>query len=45
MGHSVFLAEQIAGIYEHRVKADLYPGMLCAAQSSLHLDDLTAAVA
>lgn len=45
MGHSVFLAEQIAGIYEHRVKAHLYPGMLCAAQSSLHLDDLTAAVA
>ncbi len=44
MGHSVFLAEQIAGIYEHRVKAHLYPGMLCAAQSSLHLDDLTAAV-
>ena len=45
IGHSVFLAEQIAGIYEHRVKAHLYPGMLCAAQSSLHLDDLTAAVA
>ena len=31
MGHSAFLAEQIAGIYEHRVKAHLYPGMLCAA--------------
>jgi len=45
MGHSAFLAEQIAGIYEHRVKAHLYPGMLCAAQSSLHLDDLTDAVA
>lgn len=44
IGHSVFLAEQIAGIYEHRVKAHLYPGMLCAAQSSLHLDDLTSAV-
>lgn len=45
MGHSAFLAEQIAGIYEHRMKAHLYPGMLCAAQSSVHLDDLTAAVA
>lgn len=43
MGHSAFLAEQIAGIYEHRIKAHLYPGMLCAAQSSIHLDDLTEA--
>ena len=45
LGHSAFLAEQIAGIYEHRLKAHLYPGMLCAAQSYIHLDDLTAAVA
>ena len=44
LGHSAFLAEQIAGIYEHRLKAHLYPGMLCAAQSYIHLDDLTAAV-
>ena len=44
MGHSAFLAEQIAGVYEHRIKAHLYPGMLCAAQSSIHLDDLTEAV-
>ncbi len=44
MGHSAFLAEQIAGIYEHRIKAHLYPGMLCAAQSSIHLDDLTEAL-
>lgn len=43
-GHSAFLAEQIAGVYEHRVSAHLYPGMLCAAQSALHLEDLTAAV-
>ncbi len=45
MGHSAFLAQQIAGIYEHRIKAHLYPGMLCAAQSAVHLDDLTDAVA
>ena len=45
MAHSVFLAEQISGIYEHRVTAHLYPGMLCAAQSMVHLDDLTNAVA
>lgn len=44
-GHSAFLAEQIAGVYEHRATAHLYPGMLCAAQSSVHLDDLTNAVA
>ena len=44
MGHSAFLAEQIAGVYEHRMKAHLYPGMLCTAQSALHLDDLTEAV-
>ena len=45
MGHSAFLAEQIAGVYEHRTTAHLYPGMLCAAQSNVHLDDLTEAVA
>lgn len=45
MGHSAFLAEQIAGVYEHRLKSHLYPGMLCAAQSYVHLDDLTAAFA
>lgn len=45
VGHSAFLAEQIAGIYEHRTTAHLYPGMLCAAQSSVHLDDLTNAFA
>ncbi len=45
IGHSAFLAEQIAGVYEHRTTAHVYPGMLCAAQSNLHLDDLTDAVA
>ena len=44
-GHSAFLAEQIAGVYEHRTTAHLYPGMLCAAQSNVHLKDLTDAFA
>lgn len=44
MGHSAFLAEQIAGVHEHRVSAHLYPGMLCAAQSYVHIDDLTDAI-
>ncbi|MEO5972565.1 MAG: NAD(P)-dependent oxidoreductase, partial [Sphingomicrobium sp.] len=44
-GHSPFLAEQIARIYEHRLTSHFYPGMLCAAQSFVHLDDLTDAVA
>ena len=39
MGHSPFLAQQIARIYEHRVAAHLYPGMLCTAQSFVHVDD------
>ena len=45
LGHSPFLAEQVARIYEHRLTAHLYPGMLCAGQSFLHLDDLTDVVA
>ena len=45
IGHSPFVAQQIARIYEHRLTARLYPGMLCANQSFLHLDDLTDAVA
>ncbi|WP_233397225.1 NAD-dependent epimerase/dehydratase family protein [Tsuneonella aeria] len=45
MGHSAFLAEQIAGVYEHRTIAHLYAGMLWAAQSRVHLDDLTEAFA
>jgi len=45
IGHSPFIAEQVARIYEQRVTAHLYPGMLCAGQSFLHIDDLTEAVA
>ena len=45
LGHSPFIAEQVARIYEHRLAAHVYPGMLCAGQSFLHLDDLTDAVA
>ncbi|WP_216840447.1 NAD-dependent epimerase/dehydratase family protein [Falsiroseomonas tokyonensis] len=44
-GHSPFIAEQVARIYEHRLAAHVYPGMLCAGQSFLHLDDLTDAIA
>lgn len=44
-GHQPFLAEQIARIYEHRLIGHLYPGMLCAGQSFVHLDDLADAVA
>lgn len=45
LAHSPFIAEQVARIYEHRLTAHLYPGMLCAGQSFLHLEDLTAAIA
>lgn len=44
VGHSPFIAEQVARIYEQRVTAHLYPGMLCAGQSFLHIDDLTEAM-
>jgi hypothetical protein len=44
-GHSPFIAEQIARIFEHRLTGHLYPGMPCAGQSFLHLDDLCDAVA
>lgn len=43
-GHSPFIAEQIARIYEHRLISHFYPGMLCAGQSFLHVDDLCAAI-
>ena len=45
LAHSPFIAEQVARIYEHRLVAHLYPGMLCAGQSFLHVDDLAEAVA
>ena len=44
-GHQPFLAEQIARIYEHRLIGHVYPGMLCAGQSFVHIDDLTDAIA
>ena len=44
-GRAPFLAEQIARIYEHRLTSHFYPGMLCAAQSFVHRDDLADAVA
>ena len=43
-GRSPFLAEQIARIYEHRLTAHFYPGMLCAAQAFVHRDDLAEAM-
>lgn len=43
-GHSPFVAQQISRIYEHRISAHFYPGMLCTAQSFVHLDDLAEAV-
>lgn len=45
LGHSPFIAEQVARIYEHRLTAHLYPGMLCAGQSFVHINDLTEAIA
>lgn len=44
-GHSAFLAQQIARIYERQLTSHLYPGMLCAGQSFLHIDDLADAFA
>ena len=43
-GRSAFLAQQISQIYERRLISHFYPGMLCAAQSSVHRDDLADAV-
>jgi len=45
VGRSPFIAQQVARIYEHRLIAHLYPGMLCTGQSFLHIDDLTEAIA
>ena len=44
-GHSAFLAQQIARIYEKRASARVYPGNLATGQPSLHLDDLMTAIA
>ena len=42
--HNVFLAHQIARIYERRLTSHVYPGDLLAGEPYLHLDDLTDAV-
>ena len=43
-GHSAFLAQQIARIYERDPTAYVYPGDLHTGQAWLHLDDLTDAI-
>jgi nucleoside-diphosphate-sugar epimerase/uncharacterized membrane protein len=43
-GHSAFLAQQIARIYERRLSSHVYPGDLATGQPSLHLDDLLDAI-
>jgi nucleoside-diphosphate-sugar epimerase len=43
-GHSAFLAQQIARIYERDPTSHVYPGDLKTGQSWLHLDDLTDAI-
>tara|TARA_R110002049_G_scaffold72267_2_gene186440 strand:+ start:1240 stop:3792 length:2553 start_codon:yes stop_codon:yes gene_type:complete len=43
-GHSAFLAQQIAGIYEQRFINHFYPGELSVGQPYLHLADLTDAI-
>jgi len=42
--HSVFLAHQIARIYERKLASRVYPGDLRTGQAFLHLDDLTDAL-
>ncbi len=44
MGHSAFLAHQVARIYERRWIGHLYSGDLDTGQAFLHLDDLTDAL-
>jgi nucleoside-diphosphate-sugar epimerase/uncharacterized membrane protein len=43
-GHSVFLAQQVARIYEKRPSARVYPGDLDTGQPYLHLEDLLDAI-
>ena len=43
-GHSAFLAQQAARIYEKRSSAGVYPGDLSTGQAYLHLDDLLDAI-
>jgi len=43
-GHAVFLAHQIARIYERKPNSRVYPGNLDSGQPYLHLDDLVEAL-
>ena len=43
-GHSAFLAQQIARIYERQLSSRFYPGDVDTGQPFLHLDDLTDAL-
>ncbi|MEG3191215.1 NAD-dependent epimerase/dehydratase family protein [Lysobacter sp. D1-1-M9] len=43
-GHSAFLAQQIARIFERQLASHVYPGALETAQPWLHLEDLTEAL-
>ena len=45
LGHSAFLAQQIARIYERALLSHLYPGDIRRGQAALHLDDATDAFA
>lgn len=43
-GHAVFLAHQIARIYERKLNGRVYPGNLDTGQPYIHLDDLVDAL-
>lgn len=44
-GHSAFLSQQIARIYERQLLSRLYPGDIRRGQALVHLDDVTDALA
>ena len=44
-GHSVFLSQQIARIYERQLLSSMYPGDIRRGQTFVHLDDVTNAFA
>ncbi|HEY2863864.1 MAG TPA: vitamin K epoxide reductase family protein [Casimicrobiaceae bacterium] len=43
-GHSAFLSQQIARIYERKLIGHFYPGDIRRGQAAVHLDDVTQAV-
>jgi nucleoside-diphosphate-sugar epimerase/uncharacterized membrane protein len=43
-GHAVFIAHQIARIFERKLNSRVYPGNLGSGQPYLHLDDLAQAL-